>query len=602
MSVILQKTKWIAAMYFEDARDLTVSALQLLQSQKDDLGCPNLKVWSPFEFRGYAKTQELTRHEKLIIVDQAILLIDQFYAHLPFKRARYASDPVQSFRLVRAQLDELSDLEFHEKMIQSMVGLRDAHTFYALPNPYRGAFAFLPFRLECFHERAGKRKFIVTSVLEGFDHPRFTVKAEVISWNGVAIEQAIEREGHLDPGGNPSTRFARSLHRICNRSLALSIPPLESFVVLQYVPAAGGAQQYGIVLPWHIATDGIISKERQDTNTSISEAIAEGVAARKMLFHRGELMRDRALRHAQQTSGPTPAVGQPPDLSRQSKFPHVFEFQYSGGTAQPDGIDPEALHDPAHPDQKFGYIRIRTFDLDPSDRAASNKFVAEFERIAALMQSVAPDGLILDIRSNPGGAIDAAERILQFLTPIEIRPADFHFISSRMTQQIATVLYHNNSKGAGQSNQREWLPWILDLKSSIGSGSALTPGRPLTSPEQANDTGQIYQGPVTLIIDALTYSASDIFAGGFQDHGIGVIVGVDENTGGGGANRWLHEELRQNLKLHGLHEMPLEKLPGDSQMGLAIRRSSRVGMNAGQVIEDVGVKAELRHHITRNDL
>ena len=585
-------------MYFEDARELTLAALQLLEAQKEDLGCPNLRVRSPSEFREFAQSHQLTRHEKVVIVDQAILLIDQFYAHLPFKRARYASDPVQSLRLVRAQLDELSDLEFHEQMIHSMVGLRDAHTFYALPKPYRGAFAFLPFHLQCFREKSGKRRLIVTSVLEGFDHPRFTVKAEVVSWNGVAIEQAIEREGHLDPGGNPASRFARSLNRMCNRSLALSVPPIEGFVVLQYVPAAGGTEQYGIVLPWHIATDCIVSQERRHTNASIHESLAESAAARKMLFHR------RGPRSPRQA--PDAAPDAPPDatldLRRQSGFPHVFEFQYSGGTAQPDGIDPEALRDLAHPDQKFGYIRILTFDLDPSDRTASNQFVDEFQRIAALMQSVAPDGLILDIRSNPGGAIDAAERILQYLTPNQIQPADFHFISSRMTQQIATLLCQANSKGAAEAHQREWLPWVPDLKNSIGSGSALTPGKPLTSPDQANDTGQIYQGPVTLIIDALAYSASDIFAAGFQDHRIGVIIGVDDNTGGGGANRWLHEELRQNLKLHGLHEMPLEKLPGDAQLGLAIRRSSRVAANAGKVIEDVGVKADVRYHVTRKDL
>ena len=105
---------------------------------------------------------------------------------------------------------------------------------------------------------------------------------------------------------------------------------------------------------------------------------------------------------------------------------------------------------------------------------------------------------------------------------------------------------------------------------------------------------------MALIIDALAYSATDIFAAGFQDHKIGAIIGVDENTGGGGANRWLHEELR--LKLKGMPDVPLKQLPGGAQLGLAIRHSTRVGANAGNAIEDVGVRCDVVHRATRDDL
>ena len=38
--------------------------------------------------------------------------------------------------------------------------------------------------------------------------------------------------------------------------------------------------------------------------------------------------------------------------------------------------------------------------------------------------------------------------------------------------------------------------------------------------------GQRYYGPVALIIDALCYSTTDIFAAGFQDHEIGPVIGT----------------------------------------------------------------------------
>jgi hypothetical protein len=560
-------------------------ALELLESQKIELGCPDLKIWPLVEFTDHARHHPLTPRQKETIVNQAILLIDQFYAHLPFKRARYAADPVQGLRLVRAQLDHLNDLAFHEQMIQALVSLRDAHTFYSLPFPYKGAFAFLPFRMECFHDpgKHGHRRYIVTQILEGFHHRLFTVNAEIITWNGVPVHQAMEREGQEDVGANQSSRLARSINRSCSRSLALAVPPSESFVVLGYAPTREPRDEFGIVMPWYIATSGIISKPRKGSSSSINESMAQAARVRQILFHR-------------QISTPPSQ----PDLRQQSQYPHVFSFQYSGGERQPECVDPSVLLNPAHPDRKFGYVRIRTFDLDPADKHASDKFTAEFQRIAALMQNVAPDGLILDVRSNPGGSIDAAERILQCLTPRPIRPASFHFICSETTQRIAAVL-HNNRQATAQASQREWLPWMNDLLNSVTTGEAITPGRPLTSPEQANDTGQIYQGPVTLIIDAMAYSATDIFSAGFQDHAIGKIIGVDLNTGGGGANRWLHEELKHNLKLPGL-EVPMEDLPAGAELGLAIRRSSRVADNLGNAIEDDGVKADIHYRLTRQDL
>ena len=41
-----------------------------------------------------------------------------------------------------------------------------------------------------------------------------------------------------------------------------------------------------------------------------------------------------------------------------------------------------------------------------------------------------------------------------------------------------------------------------------------------------------------LLVDALAYSATDIFAAGFEDHEIGLIIGTASGTGAGGANVW----------------------------------------------------------------
>src|SRR6476661_6739012 len=133
----------MSRMIYEDGTNITLSALRLLESQKVEIGCPNLRIRTIPKF------------------------LEHFYAHLPFKRVRYATEPVQRFRLIHAQLDQLTDLQFHELMLQAFLRLRDAHTFYGLPLPYRGSFALLPFRMDCYEER-GHKHFIVTNVLPGF--------------------------------------------------------------------------------------------------------------------------------------------------------------------------------------------------------------------------------------------------------------------------------------------------------------------------------------------------------------------------------------------------------------------------------------------------
>jgi hypothetical protein len=114
----------------------------------------------------------------------------------------------------------------------------------------------------------------------------------------------------------------------------------------------------------------------------------------------------------------------------------------------------------------------------------------------------------------------------------------------------------------------------------------------------------VYQGPVVLITDARCYSATDIFAAGFQDHKIGPVLGVDANTGAGGANVWTHDLLRQLLEKPGDPDpqSPYQKLPKGAGMRVSIRRTLRVGAFAGTPVEDLGVIPDERHDLTRNDV
>jgi hypothetical protein len=256
-----------------------------------------------------------------------------------------------------------------------------------------------------------------------------------------------------------------------------------------------------------------------------------------------------------------------------------------------------AIRSAARPDGRFGYIRIKSFLAAALDPAQS--LTDAFQRILTMMETSAPDGLILDIRGNTGGAIEGAERMLQMLTPHRIEPSLFHLA---MTPQVVEIL-----RAVGPSQDSHLALWAKDTLAGLTTADGhLSVGKPLTNPSQANEIGQIYHGPVVLLIDGLTYSAGDMFAAGFQDNEVGKVIGTDSRTGGGGASVWRHDELLQRLPPNNLGLAPL---PGKAVIGLAILRTSRAGRNRNELepvpIEDVGVSIDhpdLLHHPTLRDV
>src|SRR3954469_8312246 len=108
----------------------------------------------------------LSGEGRVRLVEQALLVMEMNYVHLPMKRAIHAIDPIQQLKLLRFQLAEWnvdleSTLDFHRRMMSIFGSTRDLHTLYLLPEPYRDCTAYLPFLIEQYFER-GTERFIVT--------------------------------------------------------------------------------------------------------------------------------------------------------------------------------------------------------------------------------------------------------------------------------------------------------------------------------------------------------------------------------------------------------------------------------------------------------
>jgi C-terminal processing protease CtpA/Prc len=236
----------------------------------------------------------------------------------------------------------------------------------------------------------------------------------------------------------------------------------------------------------------------------------------------------------------------------------------------------------ATPQGPVGYLRIYSFAEQRQSGNFVKEFVTEFQRILGLLPTT---GLIIDVRGNGGGVIYAGELILQFLTAAQIQPEPFHLINTFATQQLCERVNFMEE-------------WQESIALSLQTGAVYSQGFPITPPEWANSIGRIYQGPVVLITDALCYSTTDIFAAGFQDHNIGPILGVHGNTGAGGANVWTHTFLRDQLK----DDHSFSALPANANFRVSLRQCTRVGRRAGLPVEDLGVRPDHRHEMTRRDL
>ena len=146
--------------------------------------------------------------------------------------------------------------------------------------------------------------------------------------------------------------------------------------------------------------------------------------------------------------------------------------------------------------EDIGYIRIFTFN---SEDVHFNYLVEEFRRLISLLPK---KGLIIDVRGNGGGWIVFAERLLQFLTPKEITPETYQFLSSLVTLELTRDVSDPDLVSWGLES------WHSDLLESFSTGSIFSRGYSLTTIEEANDIGQQYHGPVVLVTDALCYSAT----------------------------------------------------------------------------------------------
>ncbi|MDI9396143.1 MAG: S41 family peptidase [Euryarchaeota archaeon] len=500
-----------------------------------------------------------TLAERQQVVKQALLLFDKLYVHLPQKKAIYAVNPVQRLRLLeyhlgQTQEDQLPDaLDFHAEMIDIFMSVRDLHTNYLLPQPFRSVTAYLPFLIEEYIEN-GELHYLVSKIAPGFKHPDFVEGVEILYWNGIPIKRAIELNAARQAGSNPAARYSRGLESLTIRPLVRSLPPDEEWVVIGYDNRDRTLRE--MRHDWLVYNPEL--RPIQDVESAGSEAAhALAFDLQSLVIHenRKVLFAPEAVAAQQRVMENPEATVRMSDNWLETNMPTVFRaFSL---------------------DDRIGYIRIFVFTMQDDEA-----FIAEFTRLLNVLR---PEKLIIDVRGNSGGLIYASERLLQLLTPRRIQPEPAQFINSEYTLSLTQKF-------------DDLKQWRQSIASVVETGTNYSLSYSITPEDRCNDIGQRFYGPTLLITDALCYSATDIFIAGFQDHEIGKVLGVSRNTGAGGANVWKQQDFVDTLG------KPFEKLPQDAGMRVSLRRTLRVGKRAGIPVEDFGIQPDAYHQMTRADL
>ena len=448
----------------------------------------------------------LSTAERLRLLAAFETVLGGVYTHLPLKRARYGFDPVQRLRILRSEVKSFDDNAFHVELAAIVTQMRDYHTRYTWPAAFAGKVAVLPFLVEMYGPDAAPT-YVVTKVGKGLD-AGFVPGVLLQYWNGVPIDRAVVRHADEECAGRPDGWRSASLQSLTFRSMEYGPPPDEEWVVVGYRKSDAAGVPTGALkevrVPWKVVDPGA----------------ASGVTAGGPSGERKELRRTRAVNPAAAAVrrakmllfAPEALVGEtPPEAA-----PLVSAVRARGRSARPRGralaastiatAIPDTLRVQTLqvPGGAVGYLRIWAFDADP------DKFIAELLRVIPLLPQ---NGLIIDVRGNPGGYILAAELALQLFTPKHIEPVRFSVLATPFTRDMAAL----------PALADELSPWKASLDAAVRNGELYSQPVPITDPADCNAIGQQYGGPVVLVGDTNTYSAGDLFSAGFVDNDIGPV-------------------------------------------------------------------------------
>ena len=138
---------------------------------------------------------------------------------------------------------------------------------------------------------------------------------------------------------------------------------------------------------------------------------------------------------------------------------------------------------------KTGNVMVTQFDLVTADQ-----FISAVDSL----EKQGMERLVIDLRDNPGGVVDACVKMAAYLLPED--------------QYEGTILSTADKNGKGDRYYCQGGKLLFE-----GSGS---------NPEYPMDDGHELDMPIAVLINGMSASASEVFAGALRDYGMATLVGT----------------------------------------------------------------------------
>ncbi|MBE0365846.1 hypothetical protein PULV_b0526 [Pseudoalteromonas ulvae UL12] len=542
------------------------------------------------EVREQVRFVELTDIEKVTLVEQAKLVLEQIYVNQHQKNEYYGVsptadghlDPIKTINDIAANVAHLSTAQLHTQLSQLFISQRDLHLNYTLPAPFGEHQSYLPFNFDRVTHNGDEFAVALSSVWGSFaarfpGQPVPQVGDLVVAYQGEPIAQAVKSRQAKSAGANPYAGFARTLNDMRFQSHRSTTLPQDDTVTVTLESASTG-ELYDVTVDWLLyhpvkiggaaIAENTSDQAKNDSadNSPIINSDAQALleilpqSAQTQSYYDGfELARDTEIQMGEIAPSPVSAW---PANNRAPGGAYYFDtVNYKG--------------------QTIGYLNISTF-------APQLNWVNELFGIRDVVAAAqnTTDALVIDVRNNGGGYVLLSEMLPQLFIPQETKAHDYRLLNSPLNQYIYTQTAY------GQSEPE----FAASLAEVAGTDTKYSRNVPLTPSFYANSFKQVYSKPVAVLSNARSYSATDLFVCGMQDNDAAVIYGEDPQTGAGGASVRTHSSFIADFGA------PFAALPQDISIRSSYMQTVRFGHHVGQLIEDYGCIADVRVDRTQADI
>jgi len=511
---------------------------------------------------------DLSEAEKRVVAEQAQLLLSGVFVHRFQKQDFYPgiTDPAPAVQAVVDNIENLTVAEMEAELYRIFSSQRDLHLNYIFPQPYASFRSSLPMT---FKRVQGRRGFFNVHVdaVNAEDFATFApdqrvpeVGDQVIAYNGVPVRRAIDDLVEVGQGANRFGGFSRALARLTFRPHLLTLVPENDEVTITFRTRKAGRfgrryERYTITMPWITAgpPPAEVTSQIQQTSSAVA-TLSANTKPRKLLLQDMNIKEDMFQKLFNDFRTENGLIAQSTYPSNPSNEPEITW-----------GVIENRLG-------KFGYIRLASFVPENGVDFA----VQEVRRII-FDEFDGTRGMIFDVRDNGGGFGQLSDELPQLFGRGEATTAQDRLINTEVMARIF------NESAFGPA-----FPRGLEAVNEVsGTDATHTEVFNLFDSPGVNTFGQVYNGPVAVLANSNSYSASDYFSCHMQDSGAGFVFGEEPRTGAGGANVFEHSLLAQFVPT------VFTPLPATHRARVSFGQAVRTGLNEGEFIEDFGCQSDL---------